>query len=93
MRAGPGDGECTYGSVDVLDLLGPEWEKVTRSLSDIFLGCCRQANASWLGERLQARGDVDAIAEQIATLHHDVADMDSDSELKPALPRESDWRR
>src|SRR5204863_345671 len=40
-----------------------------------------EANAAGLGEPLQARGHVDAVAENIAAVEDDVAEIDADAEL------------
>ena len=40
-----------------------------------------EADAAGLGRRLQPRGDVDAVAEQVLSLHHDIAEIDPDAEL------------
>src|SRR6266849_3323807 len=41
----------------------------------------RMLAAAATGERLQASGDVDAVAQQVAVvLHHDVAEIDADAE-------------
>ena len=45
----------------------------------------RHADAAGVGERFEARGYVDAIAEDVAVLHHDVADIDADAELHSAF--------
>jgi hypothetical protein len=41
-------------------------------------------DAAGLGQRLQPRGDVDAVAVEVAALDHDVAEIDADAE--PHLP-------
>ncbi len=40
-----------------------------------------QADAADLGELLDARGDVDAVAEDVAILENDVAEIDADAEF------------
>lgn len=37
------------------------------------------------GEGLQPRGDVDAIAKEVTSFDHDIADMDSDPEIDVTL--------
>jgi hypothetical protein len=46
------------------------------------------ADAASLGQRLQPGSDVHAIAKDVAILHHDIADVDSDAKLQPVLLRE-----
>ena len=48
----------------------------------------RYADASWVGELLQARRDVDAVAVQPLPLDRDVAQVDADAELHPPLGRQ-----
>ena len=47
----------------------------------------RDANSAGLGERFQAGGYIDAVAEDVAVLHHHVADIDADAELHAPLLR------
>ena len=50
----------------------------------------READTAWIGDRLYARGDVDAIAHQIAVALLDyVAQMDADAEFDAALGRQA----
>jgi len=53
----------------------------------ILLHARRYRDATWLGDTLEAGRDVDAVAQDIVTVDHDVADMDADAKLKPALLR------
>jgi hypothetical protein len=46
----------------------------------MVVDAARDADAASLGESLEARGDVDAVAEDVAVLDHDVADIDADAE-------------
>ena len=57
-------------------------------LVDMLQDGGRQADTARPGQRLDAGGDVHAVAEQVARLDHDVADMDADAELEPAVGRE-----
>jgi hypothetical protein len=43
------------------------------------------ADATGLGERLEAGGDVDAVAEDVAFIDDDVADIDADAKLDAAI--------
>jgi antitoxin PrlF len=45
----------------------------------------RDAHPAGLRQCLQAGGDIDGIAEEIAVLDHHVADMDADAEQQPAI--------
>ena len=46
---------------------------------DLIIDVARDADAARLGEALQARGDVDAVAEDVAVFEDDVADVDADA--------------
>ena len=48
---------------------------------------CRDADAARLGHAFQARRDIDAVAENVAVLDHDVAEIDADAELDAAILR------
>ena len=48
---------------------------------DVLLHARRHADAARLGEALEARRDVHAVAENIVVLDDDVADMDADAEV------------
>src|SRR6185312_3279241 len=63
------------------DVLEPAGELVANRAGD--------ADAARLGERLEARGDVDAVAEDVAILVDHVAEVDSDAELHPAPRRDA----
>jgi hypothetical protein len=45
--------------------------------SDLVAHHARNADPAGLGERLEPRRDVDAVAEQILALHNDVVEMTS----------------
>ena len=49
----------------------------------IFLHPSRYADAAGLSDAFQARGDVDAIAEDVAIVRDDVADVNADAQLNP----------
>jgi hypothetical protein len=56
---------------------------------DLAVGVVGDANPSGLGDALQARGDVDAVAHQVAVaLLDDVADMDADAEFDALVWRD-----
>jgi hypothetical protein len=48
----------------------------------------RDVNAARLGQRLQSRGDIDAVAVEIVTVDHDVAEVDADAEHDSAVFRQ-----
>jgi hypothetical protein len=74
---------CSDGLLDVLDLLGSEIGKVERHrFAYIPISDFREADATWISKAFQPGGYVYAIPEQIASAHHHVADVDSDSKLK-----------
>ena len=51
------------------------------------MGLFGQADPAGLSEGLEASCHVDPIPEQVATPHHDVPDMNADTELKALLVR------
>jgi hypothetical protein len=57
-------------------------------VADLVVDASRHADAAGLRRRLDARRDVDAIAEQIGSLHDHVAEVDADPELHALLGRE-----
>ncbi len=52
---------------------------------DLRLHGCRDAGPAGLGERLQPGRHVDAVAEQVVALDHDVAQIDADAEAHAVL--------
>ena len=52
------------------------------------MGVVGDAHAARLGDPLEARRDIDAVAENIVVVEDDVADMDADAELDPQLRRD-----
>jgi hypothetical protein len=70
---------------DVLDLLRADVGELHRQLvGDLLVHRARNADAADFGETLEARGDIDAIAEQVAVALDHVADGDADA--KAHLP-------
>jgi hypothetical protein len=51
--------------------------------SDLTLRVVRDADAAWLRNSLQPRGDVDAVTEDIVLINDDVADVNADAEICP----------
>jgi hypothetical protein len=68
-----------------LSAFSPRSAKVSSSLSrTLLVSRTGQTYAPWLRDALQPRGDIDAVAEQIAVgLRHHVADVDADPEFDP----------
>ena len=57
---------------------------------DLTIGVFGEADRAGLSDALQSRGDVDAVAHQIAVrLFDHVAEMDADAELNPAILRDA----
>jgi hypothetical protein len=52
------------------------------------MNALRQTDTAGLGEVLDPRGDIDAVAENIIVVEDNVADMDADAELDPLLGRQ-----
>jgi len=71
---------------DIPDLLSAEVGECQRQyLFDLLVGRARYADAAGLGQRLQARRDVDGVAKQVAAADHHVAHMDADTEVDPLV--------
>ena len=82
---------------DVLQmLLAGILEGDVQPVADMFAGGCRDADAARLGDVLQPRRHIDAVAKDVAVLDDDVAEIDADAELdapilgtpalRPAIP-------
>ena len=54
---------------------------------DLVAHAARDADAAGLGQGLQPGRDVDAVAEDVAALDHDVADIDADAKAHPLVVR------
>src|SRR4029077_17857369 len=75
------DPVCLDWLGDVFDLLRTEIDELDRKFCpDLVAHRARDTNSAWLCKNLQPGCDVNGIAEQIVALHHDVADMDADTE-------------
>ena len=73
---------------DVLQGLRPEVVEHEIDLAaDLPVRVVGNADAAGLGEFFQAGGDVDAVAEDIVLVDHDVAEMDADAEFDPLIRR------
>ncbi len=55
--------------------------------ADLALGVIGDADAAGLCDSLKARGDVDAVAENIVVVDNDVADVNADAEFDPDILR------
>jgi hypothetical protein len=72
-----------HGFCNVLDLLRPKVGKGQRqSFSNLPVGVTGDAHPSRFGQPLQPGRDVDAIAQEITTSDHHVADMDPNPEAQ-----------
>jgi hypothetical protein len=60
-------------------------ERQGENFSDLIVSNAGDAGAAGAGEGLQPRGDVDAIAKEVTSFDHDIADMDSDPEIDVTL--------
>jgi hypothetical protein len=66
---------------DVLDpVLAHRLERQRELVAHLVINAPGDADAPRLGEALKARGDVHAVAVDVALLQHDVADVDADAE-------------
>jgi hypothetical protein len=73
---------------NVLDaLLAQIFEGVGQLVADVVSHCPRNADPARLCEGFDARRDIDAVAEDVAVLDYDVAEIDPDPEPDPVLGR------
>ena len=74
---------------DVLDVLLADILKrdVVEPVADLIAHGARDADAAGLGEHLETRRDVDAVAKNIVLLDDHVAQIDADAELDPSRRR------
>ena len=71
---------------DVLDLmLAHRLEGEADLVAELVVDVARDADAAGLGQLLHPIGDIHAVAEEVAALYHDVADIDADAELQPLV--------
>ena len=84
-KVGP-QAEDPYGLGDVLHaLLAEILEAIGDLAPDMVAHAARDADPAGLGQPLDASGDIDAVTEDIAVLHHDIADIDADAEPHLAI--------
>src|SRR5690349_14154368 len=62
-------------------------EGVREAPPDALLDGLRYQHAAWVGQRLQACGDIDVIAKYVVWFDDDVTQGDTDAEREPALSR------
>src|SRR5918994_2115877 len=71
---------------DVLDpLLAHIAENVRKLVANMIAHRAREANPAWLGQRLQSRGDIDAVAVDVVAVDDHVADIDPDAKFDAAV--------
>jgi hypothetical protein len=79
-------GERTHRPRDILDLLLTQIIEFDRKLvADLVVDSARDAKPARLTKRLQPRGDVHAVAENVARVDDDVTDIDANAKRKPLL--------
>src|SRR6266849_10835860 len=65
---------------DILDRLWAEVLVTQRELvAEVLADSARDADAAGVGEALETRGDVDAVAVNLFAIHHHVAKVDADA--------------
>ena len=73
---------------DVLDVLRTEiLEGKAQLVEHLIAHHAADADPARLGQRLQARGDVDTVAEDVVPIDDDVADIDADAKVDPLFGR------
>ena len=87
-------GRCTYrvGAHrlgDILHAVAAERTVIEIELvPDLVVNGLRDADGAGLGERLEPGGDVDAIAKDVVPVDDDIAEINPDPQLEPALGRD-----
>ena len=74
------------------DLLADVVEGDIHLAADLPMGVVGDAHAARLGDPLETRRDIDAVAENIVVVEDDVADMDADAKLDPRSAGTSTFR-
>jgi hypothetical protein len=73
------------------DILEDLWTKVIAGnidlAPDLPIGVVRHTDAARLGDTFKARRDIDAIAEDIAIVNYNIADVNADAEFDPLVLR------
>jgi len=76
----PGPPDTPYRTGDVLDVVRTEILDGEAQRVEHLIAChAAYADPSRLGQRLQPRGDIDAVAKDVALIDDDVADVDADT--------------
>src|ERR1700690_1641104 len=71
---------------NVLDLLRAEvFEAEAQFVQNLVANDSTRANSTGFGQRLEPRGNVDAVAEDIVAIDDDVADIDADAKIDPQV--------
>src|SRR3954470_12420586 len=77
-----------HGIGDVLDLAVPERLVTAHDLVlDLLVDRAGDKDLSWLGDALDTRGDIDAVAVDVVRLHYDVTEIDANPVLDPGVLR------
>ncbi len=88
-RRGAGHAIDVDGARDVLQGLLADVLKTEIELSrDLVVDGRRDADAARVGHGLEARGDVDAVAQQVFVLDHHIAEIDADPKVHLAMFRQ-----
>jgi hypothetical protein len=75
-----------YGTRDVLEaLLAPIREPVGQLVADLVVNHAGNGDPAGLGERFEARGDIDAVAKDIVVIGDHVAKIDADAQPNAPL--------
>jgi hypothetical protein len=68
-------------------LLAQILEGKAAHLADVVTHAARNANTAGIGQRFEASGNIDTVAEYIVILDHEFADIDADAEFQAMLGR------
>src|SRR5271165_1136266 len=73
-----------HGASDIFDaLLSPVGKRVGKPVADMVAHRAGDAEAARLGQSFEAGGDIDPVAEDVALVEDDVAEIDPDAKLDP----------
>jgi len=79
---------CTHRLSNILQRLQTHIvEDKINLAADLALGVVRNADASGFRNTLQARGDVDAVAENVAVVEDDISDVNTDAKFNSDVLR------
>ena len=83
------DAEDPHRTGDVLDVVfAVILELVLHAIAQMIAHAARHADAAGLGDPFEPCRDVDAVAENVAILDQDIADVDADAKQHPAFRRD-----